>query len=63
VSSNDAARLVLLVLASIASSVSGFVIGLQSGKREIERQAVKCGHAYYANKDGDPQFTWKEAQP
>jgi hypothetical protein len=62
-SSNDAARLVLLVLASIASSVSGFVGGLQSGKREIERQAVKRGHAYYANKDGDPQFVWKEAQP
>ena len=63
--SNDtAASLVWLILASIFCSVSGFVGGIQSGKLEMQRSAIKAGHAYYSTSDdGSPVFTWKEAQP
>ena len=42
-SSNDAARLVLLILTAIFSSVSGFVGGLKSGTTEMQRAAIKAG--------------------
>jgi len=61
---HDSARLVLLVLSVIAASVSGFVGGLKAGSSNMERAAVKAGHAYYATSpDGEPVFTWKEAKP
>jgi hypothetical protein len=51
--------IVLVVISGLASNRIGFVVGID----KVQQEAVVKGHAeWVADKEGKPQFKWKECK-
>ena len=51
----------LLALAFGLATMLSFLLGLETGKNGVRKEALLIGHAQYvSDTDGNPKFTWNK---